>query len=495
MSTLARLPENTAEEERRMGWHTAARLAVALGVTLAAAAPPASAQTTRASEVTFAKDIVPILQRSCQACHRPNSLAPMSLITYEEVRPYARSIKQRTGLRHKQGVMPPWFIEKSIGVQGFVDDISLSEDEIDRIARWVDNGAPQGNPGDAPAPRVWSDGAEWQIGEPDLIVDAPPVTVKAVAPDWWGVIPDFPSGLKEDRYVAAIEIREINDARDKPGRHTIGGLFIFHHAQMSVTTPDGKNDLLGGWPVHEVGRNADIYDPDVGKLLKAGSFINFPTVHLHSNGKHTTARLQIGFKFHPRDYKPKYRMTGIQVGSGDLDIPGNAAGVTKVSYTTLNQPTKLLVFEPHMHATGVRMCLDAIYGTHEETLSCSGYDHSWVKTYQYLPDSAPLLPRGTILRATGYFDNTPANKNVVDPRNWSGLGHRSIDNMLIMIGQGVRLTDEQYADEVAKRRSKLRLTDGQRAPGCPGCAFAQLPKPMPRSTGDGAAPAGGGQQQ
>ena len=417
----------------------------------------------------------------------------MSLITFEDVRPYARSIKQRTGLRHKQGVMPPWFIEKNIGVQGFVDDISLSEEEIQKIARWADNGAPQGNPSDAPPPRAWNDNGDWQIGKPDLIVDSPSLSVKAINPDWWGVIPDFPSGLAEDRYVAAVEIRETNDSRGKPGRQTIGGLFIVHHAQMGVTGPDGKQNLFGGWPVHEVGRNADIYDPEAGKLLRAGSSINFPTVHLHGNGKDTTARLQIGFKFHPVGYKPKYQVRGVQVGSGDLDIPGNTAGITKVAYTTLNQPVKLMVFEPHMHASGVRMCLDAVYGTHEETLNCSGYDHSWVKTYQYTSETAPLLPKGTILRVTGYFDNTPSNKNVADPRNWSGLGHRSIDNMLLMIGQGVYLTDDQYADEVSKRRARLRLTEGQSSLGCPGCTFAQLPKPF--NPAAAAAAATGGQQQ
>jgi hypothetical protein len=439
--------------------------------------------------VTFTRDIAPILQRSCQACHRPDSLAPMSLMTYEEVRPYARAIKQRTGLRHRQGVMPPWFIEKGIGVQGFKDDVSLSEAEILKVAKWADSGAPKGNPADMPPARVFPASGEWQIGKPDLIVDSPPVEIKAIAPDWWGALPSFPIGLAEDRYVAAIEIQEVNDSRNKPGRATVGGLFIVHHAQMSVSAADGKPIGFGGWPVHEVGRNADIFDAEAGKLLPAGSTVSFPTMHLHANGKDTRANLRIGFKFHPVGYRPRFQVRGIQLGSGELDIPGLTAGIVKTAYTTLAQPTKLTVFEPHMHATGVRMCLDAIYGSREETINCSGYDHSWVKTYQYTEDSAPLLPKGTILRLTGYFDNTPANKNVVDPRNWSGLGHRSIDNMLLMIGQGVYLTDQQFAEEVAKRRAKLQLTEGQSAPGCPLCAFAQIPsKPSGQQAGAGGQP-------
>ena len=136
---------------------------------------------------------------------------------------------------------------------------------------------------------------------------------------------------------------------------------------------------------------------------------------------------------------------------------------------------KLSVFEPHMHAAGVRMCLESIYGSLVETLSCAGYDHSWVKTYQYADDVAPLLPKGTILHVSAFFDNTPANKNVVDPRNWSGLGHRSIDNMVILLAQGLTLTDEQFEREMAARREKLHLSEGQSVLGCPLCGFLKVP--------------------
>ena len=120
--------------------------ASALVLAAAMLAVPTAAEAQSAGEVTFSRDVAPILQRSCQSCHRPNSVAPMSLITYEEVRPWARSIKQRTGLRNTMGVMPPWFIEKGVGIQAFKDDISLSEAEIETIAAWVDSGAPAGTP-------------------------------------------------------------------------------------------------------------------------------------------------------------------------------------------------------------------------------------------------------------------------------------------------------------------------------------------------------------
>jgi hypothetical protein len=439
-----------------------------------------AAEVNAGSPVTFNKHVLPILQRSCQSCHRPGSLAPMSLITYEETRPWAKAIKARTAIRNRQGTMPPWYIEKDVGIQHYKNDVSLSEDEIAKIREWADNGAPRGNASDMPPPLTFADDNSWQIGKPDLIVVTPEVHMKAVNSDWWGDAGFADTGLTEDRYVAAVEIKEVNDSRAKVARGTIGGLFVFHHAIMAVTGSGGGAGF-SSWPIHEVGRNADVFDPGAGKLLKAGSRVGFPNVHLHANGMDTTAHLEVAFKFHPKGYQPKMQERIITIGTGDLDIKPMEANQKVEAFFTLQQPTKVTVYEPHMHAAGVRMCLDAIWGAKVETLSCSGYDHNWVRAYTYADDAAPLLPRGTILRVSGTFDNTPANKNVVDPRNWSGLGHRSIDNMAILILQGVSLTDERFQEEVSARRQQLNLADGQSAIGCPLCAFAKLPAPRTTS--------------
>ena len=130
------------------------RLSVIAGSMLLATVMSASVRA-QSSDATFTRDIAPILQRSCQNCHRPDGMAPMSLLTYEDVRPWSKSIKRRTALRDKPGVMPPWFIEKGIGVQDFKRDPSLSDDDIAKIARWADSGAPRGNPADMPPPRVF----------------------------------------------------------------------------------------------------------------------------------------------------------------------------------------------------------------------------------------------------------------------------------------------------------------------------------------------------
>src|SRR5262245_38468223 len=373
-----------------------------LALAVAVLATPARSRAD-AGTPTFTRDIAPILQRSCQNCHRPDSLAPMSLLTYEEVRPYAAAIKRRTAIRSRQGTMPPWYIEKDLGIQQYKNDISLSDEEIAKIAAWADNGAPRGTSADLPAPLQFVDSNAWTIGKPDLIVSTPAVHMKAVNPDWWGNAGFGDTGLTEDRYVSAVEIKEVNDTQHTASATTtVGGLFIFHHAIMTVEAPgsSGSGSIIGGWPVHEVGRNADVFNPDAGKLLKAGSRVGFPNVHMHANGKDTTGHLEVAFKFHPKGYQPKMVERTLTVGTGDIDIRGMETGKKIESFQTLQQPTKITVFEPHMHAAAVRMCLDAIWGSRIETLSCSGYDHSWVRSYQYEDDWAPLLPKGPILRVT-----------------------------------------------------------------------------------------------
>ena len=444
-------------------------LVAGLLVPVVASAQPGSDASQR--EVTFAKDIAPILQRSCQECHRPASVAPMSLLTYEEVRPWARSIKARTALRNKRGAMPPWFIEKDIGIQHYKNDPSLSEEEIEKIAIWADNGAPLGNPADLPPPLVFAGENEWTIGEPDLIVESNEVIVPSAAPDKWTSLGTIPIGLEEDRYVAAVEVREFNDVPKDQGSDTVGGRYVFHHMTYETIAPDGADgEAATRWPVHEVGRNADVFPEEAGRLLAAGSRLNLENGHLHANGRETKARLRFAFKLHPKGYEPEMRYTSNVLGNGvDIDIKPMQAGQELHAYRVLEEHTKIVLFEPHQHAPGTRMCLEAIWGHNVQQLTCAGYDHNWVKQYIYEDDYAPLLPKGTILHIIGWLDTTVANRNVADPRNWSGGGRRSVANMFINIGQGFALTDEEFEQEMAERRERLKLTKNDYQIGCPLC--------------------------
>ena len=174
------------------------------------------------------------------------------------------------------------------------------------------------------------------------------------------------------------------------------------------------------------------------------------------------------------------------LGNGvDIDIRGMEANQQLHAYTVLQQHTKIISFEPHLHAPGQRMCLEAIWGYNIQTLNCVGYDHNWVRGDDYTDESAPLLPKGTILHIVGYMDNSPTNKNVPDPRNWQGSGNRSVANMFIDLGMRVALTDEQFQEEMATRRAQLHLTKNDTVIGCPLCLV--LPAPAKTAAPEGQA--------
>lgn len=427
------------------------------------------------SSVTFSRDIAPILQRSCQSCHRAGGGAPMALTTYQEARRWANRIMERTAIRDRMGAMPPNFVEPGVGIQDFKNDQPLSDAELAIIQAWVANGAPEGNPSDMPPAIEWPSDRGWTLGEPDLIVRGPDITMPAVGPDRWGDIGLVPTGLTEDRYVMSVEVREINDIPTDREVTTVGGRYIFHHMtyQSGVLKDDGSGLGEGtsqGWPIHEVGRNADEFGDGVGMLLQAGSALSLSASHLHSTGwRETTGHLEFGFRFHPVGYEPEYRRAGGSGGNGiDVDIRPNVGGQEFHSYRVLDDHTKIVAFEPHLHAPGVRMCLEAIWGINRFTLNCVGYDHNWVKQYLYEEDSAPLLPKGTILHITGYLDTTADNPNLADTRNWAGGGRRSVANMFIDLGQSVRLTEEQFQREMAERRARMRDRNDYDI-GCPLC--------------------------
>lgn len=447
-------------------------VALYLGLVLFGTAAPALGAEA-AGDVTFAKDVAVILQRSCQNCHRPHGLAPMSLLTYEDARPWARAMKERTALRE----MPPWFIDKNIGIQHFKDDYSVTDEEIATIAAWADAGAPRGNPADLPPPIEWTDANVWRIGTPDLIVSSPVITVPAVGSDVYDDYGPVPIGLTEDRYIKAVEVKEVrlfgDDETGREARRQAEGsfaIFTIHHLGLHIgetyTTGVLGQDHLpleersGFRLTYNVGGIPAVYPDDTGVLLEAGSELRF-AVHLFAAGQEIPVRADVGFVLHPRDFQPKYKQAGfIVMGSvgEDLDIPGNEDNVRHDGFYIMPQHGILTNYEPHMHAAGKRMCMEAIYADQtRETLNCSDYNHNWALAYVYEEDYAPILPKGTVLHISGWFDNTAKNRNVADPRNWQGWGNRSIDNMFLMDGRVTFLNDEQFA-EVKAEREAARLS-------------------------------------
>ena len=414
--------------------------------------------------VTFARDVAPIFQEKCQTCHRPDSIAPMSLLTFEEVRPWARAIKSRVTARQ----MPPWDIVKTVGIQHFKNDRSLSDEQIDTIVRWVDNGAPMGDPKDLPAPRVWPNENVWayaaEFGQPDVIIKSPPFAMPAHGQDAW-YHPVVETGLAEPRWVRAIEI--------KPS--TIKGRRITHHAVARLRQDDGFDDRDGrlsrgadgaGTPglfmEWAVGKQGEIARQNSGKLLLPGSKIVWD-IHYHAVGEAITDSVEMALYFYPKGQEPKYRQVlgqfdAITGGRQNLDIPPNSVSVHE-AFHVMKQAGRLENFQPHMHLRGKAMSMEAILpdGT-VQMLSHSNFQFNWHNNYVYADDAAPILPKGTVLRITAWHDNTAANKSNPDPNQWVGWGDRTVDEMAHAWVNITYMSDEDYAAEIAKRKSQLVTT-------------------------------------
>ena len=460
------------------------------------------------TSVTYHEDIAPILLDNCVKCHTSRGMAPMALTSYGEVRRWAQRIKERTGIRDRRGAMPPFFVERNIGIQKFRDSEYLEDHELALIQAWVDHGTPEGDPGDAPQGAMalgesgvaWADGAiPWELGEPDLIVPMDAVTVPVIGPDQWGDFGMLPTGLVEDRYVKAVQVREVSDLSfDDPGLEgTVGGRFVWHHMNYGVRVLDEDGNVTGdriSYPIHEVGRNADIFPEEVGYSLPANSVIHLHNGHMRPNQvRETTAHLEFGFYFHPIGYEPQYRRQGsVAMGNG-IDVYAKPGETNQrfETFTVLDQHTKFYVWEPHLHAPGMRACIEAIWGPVVHTLNCAGYDHNWVKQYLYAPGSEPLLPKGTVVRYVAYLDTTDNNENMADNRNWQGSGRRSQANMFLELGWVVRLTDEEFQAEMAVRRAAMKDRNDFDI-GCPLCwAFEEESfdtRPAADDSGGGGAP-------
>jgi hypothetical protein len=406
---------------------------------------------------TFTKDVAPIFQEKCEACHRPDSIAPMSLVSFADVRPWARSIKQRVGDRQ----MPPWQIDRTVGIQKFKNDRSLTEDQVDTIVRWVDAGAPQGDVKDMPAPKTWPDDQGWNFAaafgqkEPDMIIKSEPFTMAAVAQDAWDKRVTA-SGLTEPRWVRAIEIRP----------EFVKGRKITHHAIAYLEQNEPGAPAAGGLPAPfmewAVGKQGEMMRPDVGKLLLPGSKFHWD-IHYSQAGEDITSRVEMGLYFYPKGQEPKYRdtLSLVPAALGTMDIRPNTVSVVE-GFTTLRENARIESFQPHMHLRGKAMMVEAILPSgNKQVLSLvNDFNFNWMTTYVYADDVAPLLPKGTILKVTAWHDNTPAKKSNPDPNQWVGWGDRTVDEMAHAWINIVYLKDDEFKSEQEKRAS-MRSTQQQ----------------------------------
>jgi hypothetical protein len=423
---------------------------------LSGAFAAAFAQAPAPSAPTFTRDIAPILQANCEECHRKGSMAPMPLVTYEETRPWAKSIRERVITRQ----MPPWHIDRSVGVRKFKNDMSLSDDQIGTIVRWVDAGAPRGDPEDMPAARQWPTDNAWQaarsLGEPDLVIRSDPYTMPAHHQDvWWRPVNDVP--VNEPRWVRAVEIRPGSN----PGRR------IIHHAVAyldqedpeSFDTQAGRRGFLMEWAI---GKAYDEYAKETGKLLLPGSKISWD-IHYHAVGEDIRDHVELGVWLYPKGHEPRYRtyLTGFPGSPSNfagkpgrmIDIPPNTVSEHQ-GFTVLRAPARIDNFQPHMHLRGKAMAVEAILPDGStQTLSYIGnFSFNWMTNYIYAEDAAPVLPKGTMIHVTAWHDNTAANPFNPDPDQWVGYGDRTVDEMAHAWMNVTYISDEDYAKWAAEHK-------------------------------------------
>jgi hypothetical protein len=437
----------------RFQWRIAACIALTVGA-LGLARTAAAGQGGAA--LTFSKDVAPIFQEKCQACHRAGYIAPMSLVTYEDVRPWVRSIKSRIAARQ----MPPWHIDRTVGIQKFKNDRSLTDAELDTVVRWIDAGAPKGDVKDLPPSKQFARDDVWNLadlfgGPPDLVIKSTPYTMPALAQDhWWK--PEVPTGLVEDRWIRGIEIRP----------STVPGRKITHHALARLQQEETDSLALGAasdvgpgllmeWAV---GKQGEIMRPNSGKLIKAGSSIVWD-IHYHAVGEEITDTVELGLYFYPKGQEPKHRQvlasfSGIQGGNRNLEIPPNSVVVTE-NFHVMRQNGRIENFQPHLHLRGKGMSMEAILpdGSKQMLSAVSDYDFNWHNNYVYADDVAPLLPKGTVLKFTTWYDNTAAKRGNPDPNQWVGWGDRTVDEMGHAWVNVTYLNDEDFKLEVEKRKA------------------------------------------
>ena len=444
--------------------------------TAATALAMPSAAGAQTAERTFTKDIAPILQAKCQGCHRPGEMAPMSLRTYQEVRPWVRSIRNKVSRRE----MPPWFIDRTIGIQQYKNDASLTDAEIATIVQWADAGAREGNSADMPAPKTFVDSKGWNIGTPDLVVtQEEPFKMYATGSDWWNTFV-VESKISEDRWIKAVQLKPENSkivhhfcaGVVPPGQPGLPGTGVVgpqdQYAEELLRAAENERRLAGESNVGTGGPSFGCYLPgraglvlpdDTGILMKAGSRVAFQ-MHYSASGEEGVDRSSVGFVFYPKDVTPRNQVFGAyfqKFPAFEIDIPPNTR-VEHDAYFPLQRPTRLLSFTPHMHMRGIALVLEAILpsGRVQTLAAVDNYNFNWQLEYIFDDDVAPLLPAGTMLHAITVHDNTTANPRNPDPNRWVGYGQASIEEMAGSFISWVYLDDVEYQKQVVARATKER---------------------------------------
>ena len=413
---------------------------LALGLVCAAAGLAAN---TGSTQITYYKDVLPVLEKNCQNCHRPGEAAPMSFLSYESTRPWAKAMKAAV-LTKK---MPPWFADPHYGK--FANDRTLSQTDINTLVAWVDSGAKPGSPNDAPPQVNFTDG--WAIPKPDVVLDMGfDFQIPASGTiDYQYVV--VPTNFKEDRYVQFAEARPEDRERvhhiiafiREPGSQWLkdakpGVPFVPAAAQREASRSGDQHRRRGGdgdggaggdfLCGYAPGAPPQTLKPGQAKFVKAGSDLILQ-MHYTANGKPGHDRSKIGLVFSKE--KPTQRVLTLGAANPKFAIPPGDPNYQVESSFTLQAPATLVGLLPHMHLRGKDFEFRAVYPTGEKEvlLRVPNYSFSW--QLWYVLDQAKVLPAGTQIECTAHFDNSANNPANPDPKQEVHFGEQSWDEMMI----------------------------------------------------------------
>ncbi|HVS63954.1 MAG TPA: cytochrome c [Thermoanaerobaculia bacterium] len=399
---------------------------------------------------TFTQDVAAILHENCASCHSPGQVAPMSLRTYEEARPWAKSILRAVQERE----MPPWDADPGFGP--FANDRSLTDQEVETIVRWAGAGAPRGE-GEAPDPPPLQEG-EWTLGEPDWVLEFDPFEVAADGADQF-LQTTVETGFDTDRWISAIEVL--------PGDRQVVHHFLLWQSNESRTA---QESLIGGWAA---GANQEPLPEGTGRLLKKGHAL-IGDFHYHPNGTASTDRTRVGIHFADPEVVEK-ELVNLWILNAEFEIPAGDPDYGASASHVFPQDGRILGLTPHMHYRGKDMTYTATYpdGHRETLLRVSNYDFNWQTGYEF---AEPIeIPAGTRIDVAAHWDNSADNPANPDPTRDVTWGTESTDEMLIgfvdyVVAEGispkpVSLVLGKLAELAESHPGRVWRVDIEREPG------------------------------
>ena len=424
-----------------------------------------SAQATFASsqdnaDVTYAADVATIIHENCTGCHRSGGIGPMELVTYEDVRLYAPLIK----IKVRDRLMPPYYYDTDIGIQELQHDWRLSQEDINTVVAWVDQGAPLGDPADMPPPADLRATDEWSLaaefGPPDLLAPSSPIDIPAEGLDvWYRPIVEI-QGLpeNEERCIKALQVKPRGDA-----------VTVVHHANSTfqLLQDDGSFRGTGARATeYAMGKLGEIIPDGVCRRIPAGSHVRWD-IHMYPGGLGATAAndviednvVELGIWLHPADYEYEYRQDLVSYnfmeGQRELLLPPNSGFMTQ-GFRSWDHPVRIDSFQPHGHLRLRSASLEIFYpqtGRTEIVGMISNWSATWHQSHIFEDQVAPLIPTGAVVIMKQWFDNTSANPNNPDPDQWVDYGQRTADEMSHFWMAVSHLDEEGYEKIVEEREA------------------------------------------